>query len=90
VDLYNQYEKLSVEKQYYERITYMGDLPQEGDVVIFNGTSTNKYGHVAIVLWACGSYMAVFEQDGIAQTGAHIGTWDYKRVAGFLRIRPKR
>ncbi|GHV84381.1 hypothetical protein AGMMS50212_17210 [Spirochaetia bacterium] len=82
IQLYTNYPKLPVEAGYYDRIEYSGNIPLEGDAVIFGETSKNKYGHVAIVLYATKSEIVVFEQ-----TGAHIGTWDYTRCKGFLRRR---
>ena len=87
-ELYTKYDTMPLEQKYFERVPYKaGMLPEAGDVVIFAPTESNKYGHVAIVLEASSEAIAVFEQDGFAQDGAHIGSWSYRRVLGFLRKR---
>ena len=84
-DLYTKYEALPLEQKYFNRLVYAGGKPEAGDVVIFAPTKSNKYGHVAIVLDASSEEIAVFEQDGFKQDGAHVGSWSYGRVLGFLR-----
>ena len=86
-DLWEQYGKLSEEKKYYEQIRKEGTIPLEGDVVIFGRTNSNKYGHVAIVLYATRKVLAVFEQDGFKQDGAKVVTRSYDNVLGYLRRR---
>jgi len=87
-ELYTKYEAMPLEQTYFARIPYKaGMLPKVGDVVIFGATKTNLYGHVAIVLDASTKEIAVFEQDGFKQDGAHVGSWNYARVLGFLRKR---
>ena len=87
-ELYTKYEAMPLEQTYFVRIPYKaGMLPKVGDVVIFGATKTNLYGHVAIVLDASTKEIAVFEQDGFKQDGAHVSSWNYARVLGFLRKR---
>lgn len=87
-ELYTKYDTMPLEQKYFERVPYKaGMLPEAGDVVVFGATQTNQYGHVAIVLDASSEAIAVFEQDGFAQDGAHVGSWSYRRVLGFLRKR---
>ena len=87
-ELYTKYEAMPFEKRYFERIPYKAGMqPEVGDVVIFAPTKSNKYGHVAIVLDATTEEISVFEQDGFKQDGAHVGSWNYARVLGFLRKR---
>lgn len=87
-ELYTKYDTMPLEQKYFERVPYKaGMLPEAGDVVVFGATQTNQYGHVAIVLDATTEEMSVFEQDGFKQTGAHVGSWNYARVLGFLRKR---
>jgi hypothetical protein len=84
-DIYINYEKMPGEVKYTDRIKYMGaNYPQEGDVVIFDKSATNQYGHIAICLYATAGRMIVFEQDGFNQTGAKIGVWLYERLLGWL------
>jgi hypothetical protein len=85
-DLFTDYQKLPGEVQYTDRIEYRdGNYPGEGDVVIFRESASNKYGHVAICLYATKSRIVVFEQDGFNQTGAKIGIWPYDRLLGWLK-----
>ena len=87
-ELFTKYEAMPLEQKYFERIPYKAGMqPEAGDVVVFGATQTNQYGHVAIVLVATTEDIAVFEQDGFAQDGAHVGSWSYRRVLGFLRKR---
>lgn len=86
-ELFTKYDVLPLEKKYFHRIAYEGVIPGTGDVVIFSASASNAYGHVAIILSANDKELTVFEQDGFKQDGAHIGTWDYKRVLGSLRKR---
>nr|DAQ25137.1 MAG TPA: CHAP domain protein [Caudoviricetes sp.] len=87
-ELYTKYDTMPLEQKYFERVPYKaGMLPEAGDVVIFAPTKSNKYGHVAIVLDASSEEIAVFEQDGFKQDGAHVGSWNYARVLGFLKKR---
>ena len=86
-DLWEQYGKLSEEKKYYEQIRKEGTIPLEGDVVVFGKTTSNKYGHVAIVLWASRKVLVVLEQDGLKQDGAKVVARNYDNVLGYLRRR---
>ena len=87
-DLFTKYDAIPLEQKYFERIPYKAGMqPKAGDVVIFGSTKTNSYGHVAIVLDASSEEIAVFEQDGFKQDGAHVGSWNYARRLGFLRKR---
>ena len=85
--MWELYGKLPEEKKYYEQIRKEGTIPLEGDVVIFGRTNSNKYGHVAIVLYATRKVLVVFEQDGLKQDGARIGVRSYDSVLGYLRRR---
>lgn len=87
-ELYTKYGTMPLEQKYFHRIPYKAGMQLEaGDVVIFAPTKSNKYGHVAIVLDTSSKEIAVFEQDGLKQDGAHVGSWNYARVLGFLRKR---
>jgi len=86
-DLWELYGKLPEEKKYYEQIRKEGTIPLEGDVVVFGKTDSNKYGHVAIVLYATRKVLVVLEQDGFKQDGAKIGVRSYDNVLGYLRRR---
>lgn len=86
-DLWENYGKLPEEKKYYEQIRKEGTIPLEGDVVVFGKTTSNKYGHVAIVLWASRKVLVVLEQDGLKQDGAKVVARNYDNVLGYLRRR---
>lgn len=81
-DLYINFEKMPLMQKYYTKV----HTPHKGDIVIFGNSDTNKYGHVAIVLYATNKTIVVYEQDGFKQElGAKIALWTYDRVLGFLR-----
>ncbi len=83
-DLFLDYQKMPIEKKYFIRETKKSLIP--GDVVIWNETATNKYGHVAIYLGTINNSIIVFEQNGFTQNGAEITLRD-KNYLGFLRKR---
>jgi hypothetical protein len=56
-----------------------------GDVVIWDASQTNKYGHVAILLYGTDTTLVVLEQDGFAQTGVKIVVRNTTRCLGFIR-----
>jgi len=56
-----------------------------GDVVIFYNTSSNKYGHVALVEELHPDGMSVIEQDGFRLNGVKPAFWTFTRFAGALR-----
>lgn len=83
-DLYLNFDKMPLMEKYFQKVY----TPQKGDIVIFDGNETNKYGHVAIVLYATNKTIITFEQDGYSQSkGSHFNFWDYSRLLGFLRVR---
>lgn len=55
----------------------LSSVPARGDLVVFNGTALNPYGHVAVVLSATAYAMVVVQQDGFLQTVAHVATLPY-------------
>jgi len=60
-------------------------IPQEGDIVVWNKTSSNIAGHIAIVIEATQTKMKVFEQNSPLGTNAHISDKTYTNCLGFLR-----
>jgi len=72
-------------KKYFEVVE---GRPQEGDVIFFNPSSTNKYGHVAVVLEDKGDGFYCLEQDGFKLDGVKPAFWTWTKYAGALR--PKR
>jgi hypothetical protein len=84
-DLFLDYHRMPVEKKYFLRSS--SKICKAGDVLIWNETLTNKYGHVAICLGMLeGSYI-VFEQDGFKQDGAKIRLRGKENLLGYLRKR---
>lgn len=84
-DLFLDYDKMPVEKKYFTRSK--GKAYQPGDVLIWDHTEKNQYGHVAIFLAYLGNGLLVFQQDGITQAGAEIAIRDRTNLLGYLRKR---
>ncbi|MCQ2086545.1 MAG: CHAP domain-containing protein [Bacilli bacterium] len=82
-DLWLNYDKLPLEKKYLDKFTISRATP--GDVIIWNSSPTNKYGHVAILLGITDKQVLVFEQDGFKQDGAKIKLRSRENVLGVLR-----
>lgn len=83
-DLFLDYEKMPIERKYF----YKKDSkikPIIGDVLIWNSTDSNKYGHVAIYLGKLNNELIVFEQDGFKQNGALINIRPMNNLLGILR-----
>lgn len=74
------------EKEYFNR--FNSNLARFGDVIVWDATPTNKYGHVAIVVEAYQQdKVLVFEQDGFAQNGTQFKIRDLRSALGILRKR---
>jgi hypothetical protein len=84
-DLFLDYSKMPIEKKYFIRSTQKNWIP--GDVLIWDQSPTNKYGHVAIFLAKLGNSLLVFEQNGITQAGAEIQVRTRDNLLGYLRKR---
>jgi cell wall-associated NlpC family hydrolase len=85
-DLYDKFDYLPLEKKYFERLPAGTSGIKAGDVVVYKGRDTNRYGHVAIVVYPTPSGSVVFEQDGYNQeAGCHLGYWSDERLLGYLR-----
>lgn len=83
-DLYLDYNKMPIEKKYFTRSSTKS--PKAGDVVIWDSSQTNKYGHVAICLGVLGKdTIIVFEQDGFKQNGANVNIRSKGNMLGVLR-----
>lgn len=83
-DLFIDYPKMEKEKKYFYRHNAKRAMIQ-GDILIWNETETNKYGHVAIYLGKLNNSLIVFEQDGFKQDGAKINIRSKNNLLGFLR-----
>ena len=85
-DLFLDYDKMPVEKKYFTRSKEKSYLP--GDVLVWDQSPTNKYGHVAIFIGYLGKdTLLVFEQNGITQAGAEFWIRDRSNLLGYLRKR---
>lgn len=81
-ELYLNFDKMSLMQKHFEKVY----TPHKGDIVIYNSTSTNIYGHVAIVVYASRKTIVVFEQNGFDQKkGAYITIRNFDNVLGFIR-----
>lgn len=82
-DLFYNHNKM-IQKKYFVRISNKN--VKYGDVVIYDSTKTNKYGHVAIILGIVdNSSILVFEQNGFTQDGAKITLRTFNNYLGVLR-----
>lgn len=59
--------------------------PKPGDVIVWDETPTNPYGHVAIVNWVRTFDFGVFEQNNPLGSFAHFNDYRYRNVLGWLR-----
>ena len=84
-DLFLDYNKMPIEKKYFIRSRQKNWI--QGDILIWDGTETNKYGHVAIYLGKVNNSFIVFEQDGFKQDGAKINIRSRENLLGYLRKR---
>lgn len=56
-----------------------------GDILVWDATSSNKYGHVAILVAVYNTkYFIVFEQDGFKQDGARLAFKSREGLLGCL------
>jgi hypothetical protein len=56
-----------------------------GDILVWDATSSNKYGHVAILVAVYNTkYFIVFEQDGFKQDGARLAFRSREGLLGCL------
>lgn len=84
-DLFLDYNKMPLEKKYFIRSKVKNWIP--GDVLVWDSTPKNQYGHVAIMLARLGDSFIVFEQNGITQAGAEINVRSRDGLLGYLRKR---
>lgn len=71
--------------------------PPQGAIIVFNSTSKNKYGHIAVVDKSDLKNVIVLEQNGSTGNGSGEGndairlkTYDYSNVLGWLIPNPPR
>ena len=84
-DLFLDYDKMPIEKKYFTRSKGKSYIP--GDVLIWDKTDKNQYGHVAIFLAYLGNGLLVFEQNGITQAGTEIQVRTRDNMLGYLRYK---
>lgn len=82
-DLFLNYDKLPLEKKYFKKVENIN----YGDIVIWNSTKKNPYGHIAIAISSTPSEIIVFEQNGFTQEGALINSRTKDNLLGILRFR---
>lgn len=82
-NLFLKYDELPLEKEVFNRIKTKN--AKMGDVLVWDGTKTNKYGHVAICIGSHPNGFIVFEQDGYKQDGAKIRVRGLDNLLGVLR-----
>ena len=84
-DVFLNYDKLPLEQKYFKK--YSINCPKPADVIIWNETKTNKYGHIAIVVSSLSNNkVLVFEQDGFKQDGAKLSIRTTENMLGILRF----
>jgi len=59
--------------------------PKPGDIIIWDKTASNPYGHIAIVNWVRRFDFGCFEQNNPLNSPCHYGEHNYKGVIGWLR-----
>lgn len=63
-------------------------LPITGDIIVYNSTATNPYGHIAVVVSANSAGVTVIEQDGFSPTKPayqYMRAWGRAPCIGWLR-----
>ena len=85
-DLYLNYKNMPREMKYFEKIP-ASHKRIGGDVLVFDATPKNKYGHVCIMLGEYEEGFLVFEQNGFTQDGAKIVFRSKFGLLGCLRRR---
>ena len=84
-DIFLNYDKLPLEQKYFKK--YSTNNPKPADIIIWNETKTNKYGHIAIVVSSLSNNkVLVFEQDGFKQDGAKLSIRTTENMLGILRF----
>lgn len=82
-DLFLDYAKMPIEKKYFSKITNKSFIA--GDILIWDSTEKNPFGHVAILLAKLNNSFLVFEQNGFSQDGAKITIRGKDKLLGALR-----
>lgn len=86
-DLILKYHNLPLEMKYFSLTSYAVC----GDIVVYNSTKNNPYGHVAIYLNDIGlNEILVFEQNGFTQNGAELNIRNRENIIGYLHLREEK
>lgn len=86
-DLFLNYFKMPKEQKYFMLVDEKKQpIYKAGDVLVWNETKSNPYGHVAILLSMMSGDFVVFEQNGIKQDGAKIVLRTKENLLGALRF----
>lgn len=88
-DLFLKYDRLPAEMNYFHRTPAYKNMDiSVGDILVWNSTSTNRYGHVGIFVSRVDDKSAlVFEQDGFKQDGAKLKIRSLDNLLGVLEFR---
>lgn len=85
-DLFLNYENLPLEKKYFEKLKTNNLF--YGDVIVWDKSISNEYGHVAIVINQLSENdVLVIEQDGFNQQGLKFKTRNLVNNLGVLRFK---
>ena len=82
-DLFLDYSKMPIEQKYFYKSKQKNW--SQGDILIWDKTGSNQFGHVAIYLGKINNSLIVFEQDGFKQDGAKINIRSKDNLLGYLR-----
>ena len=82
IDLWLTRDKNPAIRRYFDIVE---GRPGRGDIIFFNPTATNRFGHVAIILEDRGDGFNILEQDGFRLDGVKVGFWTWTRYAGAFR-----
>ena len=83
-DLYVNFYAMPKMAQYFIRFNHEKER-KYGDVIIWNKTAANPYGHVAIYIADTPEGILVLEQDGFLQDGVKISIKSEFNILGILR-----
>lgn len=89
-DIYLRFKSMPLEMKYFNQYAFIsnGYGIKYGDVIVWNSTETNKYGHIAIVISKIDeNKVLVFEQNGFDQQGAKIKVRLLTNCLGILRAK---
>lgn len=87
-DLFLNYDNMPLEKEHFQKM--LSKHYFYGDVVVWDKSMTNQYGHVAIFIHQISnSDILVLEQDGFKQNGLKLKSRTVSNILGVLRPKVK-